>query len=189
MAIIQISRIQHRRGLQQDLPQLSSAELGWSIDSQRLFIGNGTLLEGAPRQGVTEILTEHSASIINSGITSNVSALQDYVGSLQTQVTALFSGTASTIRVVLANASNGNVVSITSNSTVVDYSLFQGNNQRNGTIKIAWNPSTNTVSSDEEYTEPVSTDIAFTVTANSSSASLNYSTTTATTMLYQISSL
>jgi hypothetical protein len=60
MAIVQISRIQIRRGLQQDLPQLASAEMGWSIDTQRLFIGNGTFTEGAPTQGVTEILTQHS---------------------------------------------------------------------------------------------------------------------------------
>lgn len=60
MAILQISRIQHRRGLQQDLPQLASAEFGWSVDQQRLFIGNGTLEEGAPALGVTEILTQHS---------------------------------------------------------------------------------------------------------------------------------
>jgi len=60
MAILQISRIQHRRGLQQDLPQLASAELGWSIDQRRLYIGNGTVEEGAPTEGVTELLTEHS---------------------------------------------------------------------------------------------------------------------------------
>ena len=60
MAITQISRIQHRRGLQQDLPQLAAAELGWSIDQRRLFIGNGTLEEGAPIVGVTEVLTEYS---------------------------------------------------------------------------------------------------------------------------------
>lgn len=60
MAIVQISRIQHRRGLQQDLPQLSGAELGWSVDSRRLFIGNGTTEEGAPTLGYTEILTEYS---------------------------------------------------------------------------------------------------------------------------------
>lgn len=60
MAIVQISRIQHRRGLQQDLPQLASAELGWSIDERRLYIGNGTLEEGAPTEGVTEILTEYT---------------------------------------------------------------------------------------------------------------------------------
>ena len=34
--------------------------MGWSIDSQRLYIGNGTFTEGAPTQGVTEILTQHS---------------------------------------------------------------------------------------------------------------------------------
>lgn len=60
MAVIQISRIQHRRGLEQDFPQLASAELGWSIDTRRLFIGNGTLTEGAPTEGVTEILTEYT---------------------------------------------------------------------------------------------------------------------------------
>ena len=60
MAIVQISRIQIRRGLQQDLPQLASAEMGWSLDSQRLYIGNGTIAEGAPKLGVTEILTEKS---------------------------------------------------------------------------------------------------------------------------------
>jgi hypothetical protein len=60
MAIVQISQIQLRRGLQQDLPQLASAEMGWSVDTRRLFIGNGTFEEGAPSEGVTEILTEYS---------------------------------------------------------------------------------------------------------------------------------
>jgi hypothetical protein len=60
MAVIQISRIQHRKGLQQDLPQLASAELGWALDSRQLYIGNGTIAEGAPEIGVTEILTQYS---------------------------------------------------------------------------------------------------------------------------------
>jgi hypothetical protein len=60
MAVVQISRIQHRRGLEQDFPQLASAELGWSIDSRRLFIGNGLTSEGAPEEGVTEILTVYT---------------------------------------------------------------------------------------------------------------------------------
>ena len=60
MAILQISQIQVRRGLQQDLPQLASGELGWSLDQRRLFIGNGTLTEGAPAEGTTEILTQYS---------------------------------------------------------------------------------------------------------------------------------
>ena len=61
MAIIQISRITARKGLQEDLPQpLAGAELGWAIDDRRLFIGNGALEEGAPVVGNTEILTEFS---------------------------------------------------------------------------------------------------------------------------------
>jgi len=60
VAIVQISRITNRKGLQADLPQLAGAELGWSIDERRLFIGNGTLEEGAPVIGNTEILTEFS---------------------------------------------------------------------------------------------------------------------------------
>lgn len=60
MAIVQISQITNRKGLQADLPQLAGAELGWSIDERRLFIGNGTLEEGAPVIGNTEILTEFS---------------------------------------------------------------------------------------------------------------------------------
>lgn len=60
MAVIQISKIQHRRGLRADLPQLSSAELGWVLDERKLYIGNGTTSEGAPAIGNTEILTQYS---------------------------------------------------------------------------------------------------------------------------------
>lgn len=67
MAIVQISRITQRLGLQIDLPQLAGGEFGWSTDSRRLFIGNGTLEEGAPVIGNTEILTEFS-DIIEFGI-------------------------------------------------------------------------------------------------------------------------
>lgn len=76
MAVVQISRIQHRRGLQQDLPQLASAELGFSIDQRRLYIGNGTLAEGAPTEGVTEILTENTdiLTVINTYTFKNLEA-------------------------------------------------------------------------------------------------------------------
>lgn len=60
MAIVQISQITQRKGLQENLPQLAGAEFGWSVDERRLFIGNGTLAEGAPVVGNTEILTEFS---------------------------------------------------------------------------------------------------------------------------------
>lgn len=58
MAIVQLSRIQHRRGTGAP-PQLASGELGWSINTQELFIGNGSVSEGAPYVGNTKILTEH----------------------------------------------------------------------------------------------------------------------------------
>jgi hypothetical protein len=64
MAVIQISRMQIRRGqtAQTNFPQLSSGEFGWSIDQQQLFIGNGSVAEGAPAIGNTEIITERNIS-------------------------------------------------------------------------------------------------------------------------------
>jgi len=62
MPIVQISRIQHRRGKLTDLPQLAAGELGWVIDEQRLFIGNGTVSDGAPAVGNTEIVTAGSST-------------------------------------------------------------------------------------------------------------------------------
>lgn len=60
MAIVQISQITNRLGLNENLPQLAGAELGWSTDTRQLYIGNGTLAQGAPVIGNTEILTEFS---------------------------------------------------------------------------------------------------------------------------------
>ena len=60
MPIVTISRIQHRKGLQEQLPQLAGAELGWAMDKRKLYIGNGLISDGAPELGNTEILTEYS---------------------------------------------------------------------------------------------------------------------------------
>lgn len=62
MAVTQISRIQVRRGRKYSptsIPQLASGEFAWAVDSQELFIGNGSVAEGAPYVGNTKILTEH----------------------------------------------------------------------------------------------------------------------------------
>ena len=62
MAVVQISKIQIRRGQKNSssgIPQLSSAEMAWAVDSQELFIGNGSVAEGAPYVGNTKVLTEH----------------------------------------------------------------------------------------------------------------------------------
>ena len=61
MAVIQISKIQIRRGKKNSgtgFPQLASGELGWAIDTQELFIGNGSVAEGSPAVGNTKIMTE-----------------------------------------------------------------------------------------------------------------------------------
>jgi hypothetical protein len=65
MAVIQISKMQVRRGqtAQTGIPQLSSGEFGWSIDDQKLFIGNGSVAEGAPAVGNTEIITAKNFNI------------------------------------------------------------------------------------------------------------------------------
>lgn len=62
MAVVQISRIQVRRGRKNSsggVPQLSSGELAWAVDTQELYIGNGSVAEGAPEVANTKILTEH----------------------------------------------------------------------------------------------------------------------------------
>jgi hypothetical protein len=64
MAVIQISKMQVRRGqtAQTGFPQLSSGELGWSIDTQQLYIGNGSVAEGSPAVGNTQIITENNVT-------------------------------------------------------------------------------------------------------------------------------
>ena len=62
MAVVQISRIQVRRGQKNQgsgVPQLSGGEFGWAVDSRELYIGNGSVAEGSPAVGNTKIITEH----------------------------------------------------------------------------------------------------------------------------------
>lgn len=93
MAVVQISRIQIRRGRKNSgigVPQLSSGELAWAIDSQEFFIGNGSIDEGAPYVGNTKILTEHdnilelAASYIFAG--SDTSIVNPIPRSLQSKL-------------------------------------------------------------------------------------------------------
>jgi hypothetical protein len=68
MAVIQISQIQIRRGFLDDLGQLGAGEFGWAVDRLRLFIGNGSVADGAAYEGNTEILTQYTdiLSLISS---------------------------------------------------------------------------------------------------------------------------
>lgn len=64
MAVTQISQIQVRTGYLEELGNLAGGEFGWAIDAQRLFIGNGDVVDGAPFPGNTEIMTTNSMNLI-----------------------------------------------------------------------------------------------------------------------------
>lgn len=64
MAVVQISRIQIRRGQKNTgtgIPQLAGGEMAWAVDTQELYIGNGSVAEGAPYVGNTKILTTNDS--------------------------------------------------------------------------------------------------------------------------------
>ena len=72
MAVFQISRIQIRRGKATSntgFPQLASGEMGWAIDTQELYIGNGSVSEGSPSVGNTKIITRNDLSNNNTFLT------------------------------------------------------------------------------------------------------------------------
>lgn len=126
MSIVQISQIKHRRGTNETLPQLAAAELGWSVDTRQLYIGNGTLEDGAPEIGNTEILTQYS----------NIGGVTKYAQSLSSNTTANVTGlsfdntdpsiivTYSAVRANTADTSKSNVktgtVTISQYNTVND---------------------------------------------------------------------
>jgi len=166
MAIVQISQIKHRRGTGENLPQLASAELGWAVDTQKLYVGNGTLAEGAPEIGNTEILTEHSNlpgltkynQVLVANTTANVSSCQ--FDSTQPGVTIAY-----------------NITRMTSANTA---------NVRTGSIRIAQYLSS--LAYDEEWSETGNVGVQFgiaqvgnvycqvtaTTTAGSYNANLNF---------------
>ena len=103
MAVIQISKIQLRRGREQEegIPQLASGELAWAVDTQKLFIGNGAVSEGSPQVGNTRILTEkdnifelaqdyqyrENDTSIQTGLTTNYPVLRTLQQRLDEKVT------------------------------------------------------------------------------------------------------
>jgi hypothetical protein len=186
MAIVQISKIQQRRGLNQDLPTLSSAELGWSIDTQQLYIGNGDTTEGAPKLGRTEILTEHSIVNYTNSLSGNITALESNVAILQSQVVVLQNRIGIPTSVNLSAASSGLITNTTANNGVMSYTLTQGSYQRTGQIKFSRRSST--VNYDEDYTETGTTDTVFSVTGNATQSNIAYTTTSSSTLIYQITS-
>lgn len=150
MAIVQISQIKHRRGLQAELPNLASAELGWSIDQRRLFIGNGTLDEGAPELGNTEILTEYT---VIPGITSESVTLNDNSSGLVKEYFTENPG------------------------FVLNYIIKRNDDVRTGYLRVS--QLGNNIAYDEEYTETNDIGVTFTVSGNITlgNATVYYTTT------------
>ena len=143
MAIVQISQIKHRRGTNENLPQLASAELGWSVDTQQLYIGNGTLEEGAPEIGNTEILTQNSPI---PGLPATQSQ------------TLSFGTTANVVSSAFTSANPG---------VTINYTILRGGNARQGYLRIGQFLSN--LAYDEEYTETADVGVTFVVTQISSS--------------------
>ena len=74
MAVVQISRITHRSGVSDNLPQLARGEIGLAVDTRKVYIGNGG--SDAPTTENLEILTNRS----------NVIALADSYTYSDTQI-------------------------------------------------------------------------------------------------------
>jgi hypothetical protein len=190
MAVIQISRIQHRRGLQADLPNLASGELGWSVDTRQLYIGNGTIEEGAPSLGKTEILTQYSILDFTQGFGGAVTSLTSGVSLINANVSALsntvanIAATITSTNVTLAANSSGTITAIPATNAEIRYTLTQGVKRRSGTLQF--NRVDSTVGYEEDYNETATTDITLSANANVTHANINYTTTTTTYFAYQV---
>lgn len=194
MAVIQISRIQHRRGLEADLPNLASAELGYSVDSRKLYIGNGTIEEGAPSLGRTEVLTQYSILDFTSAINANIAALQQGLTLTNSNIVAVSNRVLALeaqsfgyyTQTLFPNVNNINITTISNSSSTISYSIAQGTAERSGTITLA--RANSVVAIDETYSENSSTDVVFNITANTTTTVWNYASTLGGTLYYRINS-
>ena len=181
MAVVQISKIQLRRGLQENLPQLASAEMGWSVDERRLFIGNGTLAEGAPSTGVTEVLTTQSIYNELGNITilqGNVANLEANVTTLQSEVYSLQANAAVHSLTFLDNMLTATNTAISINSLTshtYDYTIVRGTTSRVGTLKVT--ELLGTAVYEDDYVETASTGVVLAFASNVNAAIMTYTTT------------
>ncbi len=167
MAIVQVSRITNRKGLAENVPQLAGAELGWAIDERRLFIGNGTLQEGAPVIGNTEVLTEYSD--VFSGRTQF--SFGDYIVNAGTSATLANNATTETVFTIDANSIP---------AFEVKYMIRRGVFTRTGTYIVVGSTdgtSGTLTTSDANAVQNGSTGVTFTVTESASTITFAYSST------------
>lgn len=141
MAIIQISKIQHRTGANTDLPQLDEGEFGFATDERKLYIGNDANLyppAGSNLTTQTEILTQYSDisfSQIDGSANSNLELSNIEDGQV---LTVQLIGDISTIvnrggSTGLGNINLGNVSNVKLRGGVNGYFL-----QTDGTGNISW---------------------------------------------------
>lgn len=179
MAVIQISKIQVRRGLQEELPQLSSGELGYSTDQRRLWIGNGVLgsPDYAPEIGNTEILTIYSP--VGAAL-SNIAVLEANVADIRNDVTELQAvvGTSVT-QVELGNITASPQTAFTIIGTVptsFDYRINKGTSNRIGKLTIS--TQSNDVFLQDEFVESSLTGINLSATVSSGNIVIKYASPT-----------
>ena len=168
MAIVQISRITQRKGLFNDLPEpLAGAELGWATDERKLYIGNGTLAEGAPVVGNTEILTEYSDVFAGR----SEFFFGNYVIEAKSPATLNNNATATTIFTIDAS---------TIPAFEVKYMIRRGVYTRTGTYIVVGSTDGNSGSLATSDANPVqngSTGVSFVVSESTSTITFAYSST------------
>jgi hypothetical protein len=189
MAIVQISQISNRKGLAVDLPQLAGAELGWSTDTRQLYIGNGTLEDGAPVIGNTEILTEFSDIV--ALISANRAELQLGTYVIKAGQTAtLTDNVISALPIFTVDATVVQAFTIT-------YTIKRGTAFRTGTVMVATEsdplpPSSNDLNTMDQNAENKTTGIDFVITQSGGTVTVGYTSTAtgqAGTLLYSLSYL
>ena len=169
MAVLEVAKIQVRSGLQENLPALDTGEFGWCVDTQRLFIGKGTLAEGAPMVGVTEILTEYSIGLINVGLVAleaNVATLTSIVGNLTPQTLTLLNNTTANIAAITIPSTD---------SQIISYNITRNTAIRIGSIKVT--NLAGSVASDDDYSETAVTGVTLSFGSNANAVVLGYTTT------------
>jgi hypothetical protein len=151
-----------------------------------LYIGNGTLDEGAPVEGRTEILTEFSIIDFTSGFAGVISSTQANVAVLQANLVAVnnqvaqvqagvLSNTASTISSNVSTTTTGTIFASGVSNGIITYIATQGSAVRSGRISYSYDSSLSTVIYDEEYSQTGPTTFSLSLTANTTAVTLNYS--------------
>jgi len=166
MAIVQLSRITNRRGLNENLPQLAPGELGWCLDTRLLFIGNGTIEEGSPAIGNTEVLTEFS----------DIKRLvEDLTGPLLYNIAGTHILDDAQGDGITASVDSGFGFPAAATSAVMDYRIKRNNRYRAGTMTITFSPMG--ISYTDNYTEPIDIGVVLAPVINLGSKKLFYTTT------------